>query len=485
MVKIFYIVWCFLCVISLQAEAQKGKYFEKSVRFPEKATLEEKVDMAARLIPSKKQLAWQQLELTAFIHFGMNTFTGKERGDGKEFPVMFNPVALDAEQWVKALKAGGFKLVILTAKHHDGFCLWPTKTTRHSVAASPWKNGKGDIVRELRKACDRHGMKFGLYVSPWDLNAVSYGDSVKYNDFFVRQLTELLTDYGKVDEVWLDGAGGNGENGKRQGYNWDLILSTINKLQPNAVTSICGDDVRWIGNESGRGREMEWSSVALVPRCYPNAGERNTEMRLNVFSRDLGGRDVIRRASELFWYPSEVDVSIRPGWFYHEKEDAEVKSLAELVKIYFQSVGCNSSLLLNVPPDKRGLINEKDVARLKEFGDYLTKMYAIDLVSKSFRPWTAKEGESKEYTLGKGCVVNTILLQEDVSRGQRVEAFTVEGLVNGGWQVLGKGGTIGYKRLLRIPDTSVESIRVTINNCRKEANVSRVGVFLAPEIPRR
>ncbi|MFR7878128.1 MAG: alpha-L-fucosidase [Butyricimonas paravirosa] len=259
------------------------------------------------------------MELTAFIHFGINTFTGKEQGDGKEFPVMFNPVALDAEQWVKALKAGGLKSVVLTAKHHDGFCLWPTKTTRHAITASPWKNGKGDVVRELKKACDRNGMRFGIYLSLLDRNISYYGDSPRYNEFFVKQLTELLTEYGKIDEIWLDGTSEIGIDGKRQEYDWELILKTIHKLQPNAVTAFYGDDIRWIGNESARGRGAEWSSVALVPGCYPDAKKRNEEMRLSVFSRDLGGKEIIDRATELFWYPSEVSVSIRPSWFYHER----------------------------------------------------------------------------------------------------------------------------------------------------------------------
>ncbi len=482
MVKSIYILGLLLCVCVLSAEGQKGKYYEKQVHFPEKATLEEKVDMASRLIPSKKQLAWQQLELTAFIHFGMNTFTGQEWGNGKEFPVMFNPVALDAEQWVRALKAGGFKLVIITAKHHDGFCLWPTKTTRHSVASSPWKNGKGDVVREVKKACDRNGMKFGVYVSPWDRNASCYGDSVKYNEFFIRQLTELLSDYGKVDEVWLDGANGEGANGKKQEYDWETIIKTINKLQPNAVTAICGDDVRWVGNERGKGRETEWSATALVPENYPNARGKNEQLRLSPYTRDLGSRHVLERVAELFWYPSEVDVSIRPGWFYHEREDHKVKSLAELVDIYFQSVGCNSSLLLNVPPDKRGLLHENDVARLKEFGEYIEKTFSKDYTSRWARPWTAKTGEKKEYTLSKEAVVNTVMLQEDISRGQRVEAFTVEAHVNGEWKVIAKGTTIGYKRLLRFPDVEADAIRVTIDECRSAANISRVGAFLAPRI---
>lgn len=482
MVKSIYILGILLCVCVLPTEAQKGKFYEKQVRFPEKATLEEKVDMASRLVPSKKQLAWQQLELTAFIHFGMNTFTGQEWGDGKEFPAMFNPVALDAEQWVKALKTGGFKLVIITAKHHDGFCLWPTKTTRHSVASSPWKNGKGDVVREVKKACDRNGMKFGVYVSPWDRNASCYGDSVEYNAFFIQQMTEILSGYGKIDEVWLDGANGEGPNGKKQVYNWDAIIKTINKLQPNAVTAICGDDVRWVGNERGKGREMEWSATALVPGNYPNAREINDQLRLSPYARDLGSRHVLERVTELFWYPSEVDVSIRPGWFYHEQEDHKVKSLAELVDIYFQSVGCNSSLLLNVPPNKRGLLHENDVARLKEFGEYIEKTFSKDYTSRWARPWTAKPGERKEYALNKGATVNTIMLQEDISRGQRVEAFTVDVRVNGEWKTIAKGSTIGYKRLLRFPDVEADAIRVTIDECRSVANISRVGAFLAPAI---
>ena len=371
---------------------------------------------------------------------------------------------------------------MLTAKLFYGFFWWPTKTTRHAVTASPWKNGKGDVVRELKKACDRNGMKFGIYLSLLDRNISYCGDSPRYNEFFVKQLTELLTEYGKIDEIWLDGTNEIGIDGKKQEYDWELILKTIHKLQPNAVTAFYGDDIRWSGNESAGGREAEWSSVALVPGCYPDAIKRNEEMRLSVFSRDLGGKEIIDRATELFWYPSEVSVSIRPSWFYHEREDSKVKSLSELVKVYFQSVGCNSSLLLNVSPDKRGVLCETDVTRLKEFGEYLEKMYAKDFVSRWARAWTARKGESKEYTLGKGCTINTILLQEDISRGQRVESFTVEGLVNGAWQVLGKGGTIGYKRLLRIPDIAVETIRITINDCRKEANISRVGAFLAPKI---
>ena len=250
-------------VPTIQAQETES-YYVKHVTFPTGATVEQKVDIAARLVPTPQQLAWQQQELTAFLHFGINTFTDREWGDGTEDPNLFNPTELDADQWVRVLKECGFKMVILTAKHHDGFCLWPTKTTKHSVASSAWKNGKGDVVRELRDACDKYDMKFGVYLSPWDRNASCYGDSPAYNKFFVEQLTELLTNYGKVHEVWFDGANGEGPNGKKQEYDWDTFYQTIRKLQPEAVMAIMGDDVRWVGNDSF-GLELTDGLVEGIP----------------------------------------------------------------------------------------------------------------------------------------------------------------------------------------------------------------------------
>ena len=266
----------FAAVCSGQAQNREG-YNVKHLDFPPDATLQEKVDMAARLVPTPQQLAWQQMELTAFLHFGINTFTGREWGEGTEDPALFNPAQLDAEQWVRTLKETGFKMVILTAKHHDGFCLWPTETTTHSVASSSWKNGKGDVVKELRDACDKYGMKFGVYLSPWDRNAACYGDSPKYNEFFIQQLTELLSNYGEVHEVWFDGANGEGPNGKKQVYDWDAFYQTIQKLQPKAVMAIMGDDVRWVGNEKGIGRETEWSATVLTPGIYSRSEENNKQ----------------------------------------------------------------------------------------------------------------------------------------------------------------------------------------------------------------
>lgn len=469
-----------LAAICTAGQAQeKNDYYVKHVEFPQGATLEQKVDMAARLVPTPQQLEWQQMELTAFLHFGINTFTGREWGDGKENPALFNPTDFDAEQWVRSLKEAGFKMAILTAKHHDGFCLWPTKTTGHSVAASPWKDGKGDVVRELRDACDKYGIKFGVYLSPWDRNASCYGDSPKYNEFFIEQLTELLTNYGEVHEVWFDGANGEGPNGKKQEYDWTAILSTIRRLQPRAVTAIMGDDVRWVGNERGLGRETEWSATVLTPGTYARCEEQNKALGVKATSKDLGGRDMLVNAKELFWYPSEVDVSIRPGWFYHQQEDNRVKSLKHLTDIYFKSVGYNSVLLLNIPPDQRGRISDADVNRLKEFADYRKEIFTDNRVKGGLKAWTARPGDTRVYQLKPKSEINVVMLREDISKGQRMEAFTVEALTADGWKEIAKGTTVGYKRLIRIPAVEARQLRVKVDACRLAANISEVAAYYA------
>ncbi|MDA3834436.1 MAG: alpha-L-fucosidase, partial [Spirochaetales bacterium] len=426
--------------------------------------------------------------------------TGREWGDGSESPEIFNPSQLDTRQWVKNLKEAGMKMVIITAKHHDGFCLWPTKTTDHSVASSPWKNGEGDVVKELREACKEYDMKFGVYLSPWDRNAECYGDSPAYNKFFLDQLTELLTWYGKVDEVWFDGANGEGPNGKKQIYDWQAYYDKIKELQPNAVVAVMGEDVRWVGTETGYGRETEWSVTALAPGGTPEMMSIREKMGLNAQSENLGSREVIKKADHLFWYPAEVDVSIRPGWFYHEEEDNQVKSLAKMVDIYFNSVGLNSVLLLNIPPDKRGLIHENDVARLKELKAYLDKTFSKNLMATaSFSPelqsqtipadnslgaaWKTKEIQATaeaEFSMAK--TFNVILLQEDITKGQRVEKFRVEGRVDNQWKPIASSTTIGYKKLLRIPETSASAIRLVIEKARANAIISNFGLFKAPEI---
>lgn len=478
-----FLVTCLLAMFPLWGQAQQdAEVYVKHVQFPEHATLEQKVSMAARLVPSPQQLEWQQMELTAFLHFGINTFTDREWGDGKEDPALFNPTDLDAEQWVRTLKEAGFKMVLLTAKHHDGFCLWPTKTTKHSVASSPWKDGKGDVVKELRDACTKYDMKFGVYLSPWDRNAECYGDSPRYNEFFIEQLTELLTNYGEVHEVWFDGANGEGPNGKKQVYDWDAFYKTIQRLQPKAVMAIMGDDVRWVGNERGLGRETEWSATVLAPGIYARSEASNKRLGVYSQAKDLGSREMLKNATELFWYPSEVDVSIRPGWFWHESENGKVKSLKHLADIYFQSVGYNSVLLLNIPPDRRGHIHEADVARLKEFAAYRQQAFADNRVKKGQKMWDAASGDQRVYKLKPSSKINVVLLQEDIARGQRVESFRVEGRVGGQWQLLGEGTTVGYKRMLRFPEVEAEALRITIGSSRLEAHISNVAAYYAPDV---
>lgn len=457
----------------------KEQLYTKELIFPADATLEEKIDMAARLTPSKEQLAWQQMEFTAFLHFGINTFTDNEWGHGTDSPELFNPTELDCEQWVRALKDAGFKMAILTAKHHDGFCLWQTATTEYCVKNSPWREGKGDVVRELSDACKKHGIKFGVYLSPWDRNAPSYGDSPAYNRLFIAQLTELLTNYGRVDEVWFDGACAEGPNGKKQIYDWEAILSTIRELQPNAVTAIMGDDVRWVGNEGGLGRTTEWSATPYTPKSYGYSAEANAALGLEEMSKDLGSRELIAKAERMHWYPSEVDVSIRPGWFYHEWQDEQVRSLANLVEIYFSSVGRNSVLLLNIPPDRRGLIHEIDAARIKELRKYIDRTFAKNFATNAKSYKGVKESGSIILDIAPGATVNTLLIQEDISKGQRVEEFIIEAYINDEWHYIAQGTTIGYKRLIRFSDTIAEKIRVTIKRTRKDANISNIGLYYA------
>lgn len=468
-----------LLSILLSCAGSNEQYFEKHAIIPQGATSEEIIDIAARVTPTRNQLEWQQMELTAFLHYGINTYTNREWGDGKESPELFNPTAFDADQIVKSLKAGGFKLIILTCKHHDGFCLWPSKFTEHSVKNSPYK---GDVVKEISEACARHGIKFGVYLSPWDRNAPSYGDSPKYNEYFINQLTELLTNYGEVSEVWFDGACGEGPNGKVQVYDWEAVTATIHKLQPDAVTAICGDDVRWVGNESGKGRESEWNVTPLAPKVYANSSSLRSELNIDETTRDLGSRELISKAKELLWYASETDVSIRPGWFYHESQNQYVRSLKNLVDIYFSSVGSNSSLLLNIPPTLEGKVHPIDSVRLKEFGDYISNAFAQDYAINGNKVVTLAAGEECSRDIQSGAKINCVMLQEDISKGQRVERFTVELLIDGQWIAVGKGTTIGYKRLLRFPATTAEKVRVIINESRREANILRIGLFHCPEL---
>ncbi|MDE6322487.1 MAG: alpha-L-fucosidase [Paramuribaculum sp.] len=445
-----------------------GDYFVKEVVFPAGADSAARVDMASRVVPTPRQMAWQELELTAFLHFGINTFTDREWGDGQEDPATFNPVMADCDQWVRTLGDAGFKMVILTAKHHDGFCLWPTSTTAHSVASSPWSDGRGDVVRDLREACDRYGMKLGLYLSPWDRNAECYGDSERYNSMFVAQLTELLSNYGKIDEVWFDGACGEGPNGKKQEYDWARFKSVIEKLQPDAVTAIMGDDVRWVGNENGTGRLTEWSVTPKMPGILPGAEEYNSRLGLNDMGGDLGSRGLLCKADGVRWWPSEVDVSIRPGWFYHDRE--KPKSLRRLAEIYLNSVGRNSVLLLNVPPDRNGLIASSDSTRLIELRHWLDSNFGTSLLGDV-------DLDKCRGTLKTPGEINCVELGEDISKGQQIESFDVEVLTPDGWHKAARGTTVGYKRILTFAPVEASEVRIVVTGSRGNVTLRSMGAY--------
>ena len=373
-------------------------------------------------VPTPQQLAWQRMELTMFCHFGVNTFTNREWGDGTEDEKIFNPTALDCRQWARSAKAGGFKLMILTAKHHDGFCLWPSKFTDHSVRKSPWKNGQGDVVKEFVTACRAENLKVGLYLSPWDRHEKSYGTDA-YNDYFCNQLTELLSNYGPIDEVWFDGACGEGPNGKKQVYDWKRIYPLIRKLQPQALIAIMGPDIRWVGNESGVAREGESS--------------------------------VITRDGQPAWHPAECDVSIRPGWFYHADQDAKVKGLDQLADIYFKSVGRNSVLLLNVPPDQRGLFADADVKRLEEFGAAV-RGFQGNAVASGLGTQVVEFGGVKSFNLAN--------LQEDISKGEQVKSYRLEVRNGGQWDVAATGRVLGQRNLHRLPEIQGDAARLVVES---------------------
>lgn len=412
---------------------------------------------ARRPVPSPAQLEWQREELALFLHFGVNTFTDREWGDGKESPSIFAPTALDARQWANAARAAGFRMMILTAKHHDGFCLWPSATTQHSVASSPFRGGKGDVVREMVEACRAANLRVGLYCSPWDRNSPVYGDSQRYNDLFCDQLTELLTRYGRIDEVWFDGANGEGPNGRKQVYDWPRFWSHVKRLQPNAVIfSDAGPDVRWIGNERGAAGDTNWSTMNPDAVPYPGADGPNIIAALQ--NGDPNGT---------VWRPGETDVSIRPGWFYHPAEDAKVKTVDQLVDLYFTSVGRNSKLLLNVPPTRAGLLHETDVARLAGMFQTRARLLGDDVARGREPKWRSQTDRSAvcEVDFGRPTTISITDLREDITQGQVVSKYVVEGMTGGAaseWRELARGTTIGYRKLDRFGPTDVRGLRVSV-----------------------
>lgn len=451
-------------------------------------------------LPSDRQLAWHEMEYYMFVHLTVNTFTDKEWGYGDEEPSVFNPTELDCRQWAKVAKEAGMKGIIITAKHHDGFCLWPSAYTRHSVKNSKWRDGKGDVLKELRAACDEFGLKLGVYLSPWDRNSPVYG-TPEYLVYYRNQLRELLTQYGEIFEVWFDGAnGGDGYYGgaretrridNKTYYDWSNTHSIVRELQPMAcMFSDAGPDVRWVGNERGMGSLTNWC-LLNKDEMYPGGN----------FAGILGeGHE-----NGKYWVPAEVDVSIRRGWFYHPSQDSLVRSPENLLELYYSSVGRNSNLLLNVPPDRRGLLHENDVKSLLGFRDLREKEFAQELAKgkkaiassergKNYSARNINDGNSETYWatpddvisaditiyLGKETEVNRILLQEYIKLGQRVREFKVEGLSDGQWISLVDGTTIGYKVIRKFPVIKTSKIRVRIISSKACPVISNIELFRAP-----
>ena len=454
-------------------------------------------------LPSTQQLNWHELEYYAFVHFNMNTFTDMEWGLGGESPILFNPTELDTRQWARVAKEAGMKGIILTAKHHDGFSLWPSAYTEHSVKNSPWKNGEGDVIKELAAACKEYGLKMGLYLSPWDRNHADYGKP-EYITYYRNQMRELLTNYGEVFEFWVDGAnGGDGYYGganetrnvdRKTYYDWDSTFALAKELQPDIVVfSDGGPDVRWVGNENGFADATNWAPL-----------------RRDEFAPGIGPYQQLTSGHEdgTHWVPAECDVSIRPGWYYHESQDDKVKSLSELLDIYYKSVGRNSNLLLNLPVDRRGLVHENDVKALMELRKTLDETFAVNLAKGAKAVASNTRGNDylssnilDEYNdtywatdddvieselminFNKETTFNRLVLQEYIPLGQRIKAFKVEVKEEGGYKEIANETTIGYKRILRLPQVTTSQLKITFTDAKGSPTISNLEVYLATSEP--
>lgn len=456
-------------------------------------------------VPEPKQVEWQQMETYAFIHFGLNTFNDREWGYGDTDPKTFNPTNLDCEQWAQTLVKAGMKGVILTAKHHDGFCLWPFEGTDYSVKNSPWKNGQGNVVKELSEACKKYGLKFAVYLSPWDRHQANYG-TPEYLPYFYAQLHDLLTNYGPVFEVWFDGAnGGDGWYGgakdirtidRKNYYNYPRIYEMLDSIQPQAIIfSDGGPGCRWVGNEKGFAGATNWSFLRKG-EVHPGY-DKNYELQ---YGHPDGNQ----------WVPAECDVSIRPGWFYHPEEDDRVKSPDQLVDLYYRSVGHNATLLLNFPVDRRGLIHPVDSANAVRFHEMIQQQLKTNLVA-GMTPkvsnerggdfvasaltddnfdtyWATEDGVTTadiEFSFDTPTRMNRMMLQEYIPLGQRVKAFVVEYLDKDTWlpvKLNEETTTIGYKRLLRFETVETKGIRIRITDARGPLCLNSVGVYDAGNV---
>jgi len=440
--------------------------------------------------PSAKQLQWHDLEFYLFTHFGPNTFTDLEWGEGTEKEEVFNPTQLDCRQWCRIAKAAGAKGIIITAKHHDGFCLWPSQYSTHTVAQSKWKEGKGDVLQELSDACREYKLKLGIYLSPWDRNHPKYGTD-EYNDVFINMMKEVVTRYGPLFEFWWDGANGEGPNGKKQVYDWHRFEHTIRSIAPNTpVFSDIGPDIRWVGNEKGFAGTTNWN---LLDTAGFKRGE-GAPPADTLNSGNYNGKN---------WIPAECDVSIRPGWFYHANEDDKVKTPEQLFDLWLKSVGRGANLLLNVPPDRRGLIHEKDSAALMGFKKIRDESFATNLAANAkketfydnmlFTKQFFADGDVKTFEknidykktsywlrFAKGQNINCIVLREAIEQGQHVSGFSIELL--DGVKVLQtiNGTTIGRKRIITFPSKEVSAVRFTVTQTKATPLISEIEVYSIP-----
>ncbi len=415
-------------------------------------------------VPSKQQLAWQKMDFYLFAHFGPNTFTDLEWGKGTEPEDVFNPTNLDCGQWCRIAKAAGAKGIIITAKHHDGFCLWPSKYSTHTVAQSKWRNGKGDVLRELSDSCKKYGLKMGVYLSPWDRNHPKYG-TPEYNDVFINMMKEVVKNYGPFFEFWWDGANGEGPNGKKQVYDWNRFEKTMRTVAPNTIVfSDIGPDARWVGNENGIAGDPNWDLLDTAGFSR-GAGAPSTD---TLNHGNVNGKN---------WIPAECDVSIRPGWFYHKEEDDKVKTPEQLFTLYLKSVGRGSNLLLNVPPDKEGLIDAHDSAALVGFKKLRDESFGRPVTNKKF---TAASTLYK-IDLHQSQKINCIVLNEDIASGQKIKSFTVQFMSDNKIVNELNGNTVGKKRILTFPSMNINSFIIKINESKATPLLDNIAAYLIDE----
>ena len=439
---------------------------------------------AAHVVPSENQLRHlRETPFYAFVHFCPNTYTNLEWGDGTEDPAIFNPTELDCDQWAKAIKDAGMSGMVLTAKHHDGFCLWQTKYTDHSMKSSPYKNGKGDIVKEASEACKKYGLKFGFYLSPWDRNSKYYGTD-EYNTYYKNQLTELLTNYGEIFYVWFDGACGEGPNGKKQVYDFEGYVDLVKKYQPQANIFHDTGTIRWCGNEAGKAPFAQWAVVPyeLCPMNEPQTNGSLIEGSLEfLYNTDItiGSLQQIMYSKGLVFAPAETDMSIRPGWFYHENE--EPHSLPRLFTPYLNTVGNNYNFHLNIPPMPNGKFDPRDLKRLAELGELIRKEFNKNLAEGIDFETLKGFGETQpEYVLklNKKETVKYIEIAERISQGQRVESFSIYTKTDDGiWDIQEKGTTVGSRKIIKIDETVTDEIKISITSSRDVPDIEWIKIY--------